>query len=162
MLRETERQYTVRNGNTLLLPIRQLRQSLPMGCGVACCAMVIGLKTGTNPSDQVLADRYGVGRTRGTSYEDMKKILKAEIGATCSPVQRANRGSLLAALRSGHPVVAGVTVGSAAHAIVISGIVLLDNGTTRLVVNDPNLGMALFVTAEAVDDALQKALVVQL
>ena len=152
----------LREGNAWVLPVPPMRQTMAKSCGLAACSMIIGYRTGTMPGDRELAGRHRIDCSDGMSADEIKRVLTAEIGAQFSAVHRATRQTLLAALQAGDPVLAGVAVKGGAHAIVVSGIVVLEGGGTRLVINDPNFGgVALFCAADAVDAALQMAMVVR-
>ena len=147
-------------GRVWLLPIANYRQTMPASCGIAACCQVIKYRSGKIVSDRELAQRHGLDGLTGTSYDDIERVLQREIGARCRRIKRATRQTLADALQAGHPVIAGVAVRKGAHAIVIAGIALLDNGGARLVVNDPTFGESFLVLAGTIDGALQEALVV--
>ena len=151
----------VARGDAWLLPISASRQSLPYSCGVACCGQIVQFRTGLKFTDADLAGRYGLKCERGTSYEDMTRILRGETKAEVTRLRRVRREQLAQLLRAGSPVIAGVAVKGGSHAIVIRGFLNLTGECSHVVVNDPVMSMSLLSAFDTVGIALEDALAVQ-
>lgn len=146
-------------GTVLRVPV--MRQSLPYSCAPTCVAMLAGARGGSMPSDRVLVKKYAI-TTRGSSFDDIARMIKGEVGGKLRNVGRATHQVVRAALERGHPLIAGVATDGGGHAILIVGLLELSNGGMRLVVNDPNFSMQLLVPPQTVEAALSQSHAVEL